>query len=593
MKDDKKSPKYGIASLVIRAEKSVIRIAPAASIIMIFSLLSGAALAGVNTLYISRLLNDIAKISDQVGLKNQVLIDAVILILIYLLRKVSGGLFEGAMIRVDAKTMYYLQIELRKKCTKLPLYIYEDSEKIDELERAKNALNETRISDLTLSFYNILSEVVQVVTVSVVLFTFNEWLVAISLFSVAPYFIIRYIRGNMFYELKWFQAKDERKKNYLYKLFNNKQSVKELRVFSVQEYIKEKWRHVRDDINKETWAFGKKDIFSLLICDILKTLGYLLSVVFVVRFTIRGEINVGDLSAAMLAFLNFQNSMKYFLINMARVPECASFTKDFYQFMDLEEENCVNASDDILEGIQLKDVSFRYPNKDAVIKGVSFEIKPGEKVVIIGENGSGKTTLTKLMLGLYSCEEGMVRYGKQDIKDIDKNDLYERIAVVNQEFVKYCLTIRQNITLNEMINHHEDEKILEIIRRLQLEDILGEEGLDTMLGAEFGGKELSQGQWQKLAIARAIYRKSEILFLDEPTSALDPMIENEILLTFLDMMKEKTAVIVSHRVGLCREVDKIIVMKDGNICEIGSHDQLMSIRGEYYQLYSAQSQWYC
>lgn len=593
MKEDKKSPKYGIASLVIRAEKSVIRIAPAASIIMIFSLLSGAALAGVNTLYISRLLNDIAKISDHVGLKNQVLIDAVILILIYLLRKVSGGLFEGAMIRVDAKTMYYLQIELRKKCTKLPLYIYEDSEKIDELERAKNALNETRISDLTLSFYNILSEVVQVVTVSVVLFTFNKWLVAISLFSVAPYFIIRYIRGNMFYELKWFQAKDERKKNNLYKLFNNKQSVKELRVFSVQEYIKEKWRHVRDDINKETWAFRKKDIFSLLICDILKTLGYLLSVVFVVRFTIRGEINVGDLSAAMLAFLNFQNSMKYFLINMARVPECASFTKDFYQFMDLEEENCVNASDDILEGIQLKDVSFRYPNKDAVIKGVSFEIKPGEKVVIIGENGSGKTTLTKLMLGLYSCEEGMVRYGKQDIKDIDKNDLYERIAVVNQEFVKYCLTIRQNITLNEMINHHEDEKILEIIRRLQLEDILGEEGLDTMLGAEFGGKELSQGQWQKLAIARAIYRKSEILFLDEPTSALDPMIENEILLTFLDMMKEKTAVIVSHRVGLCREVDKIIVMKDGNICEIGSHDQLMSIRGEYYQLYSAQSQWYC
>lgn len=594
MKQNSNTKKYGIASLVFRAEKSVIGIAPIASIIMITSLLLSAALAGINTLYVSRLLNDVTKTSDDAGLLKLVTIDAIILISIYLLRRVLAGLFEGAMIRVDAKTMYNLQIELRKKCIKLPLIFYEDSEKNNELERAKSALYGTRISDLTLSFYNCFSEVIQVITVSAVLFTFNKWLVPISLFSVIPYFIIRYIRGNMFYELKWFQARDERKKSYLYKLFNNKQSVKELRTFSIQDYIKDKWKVVRDDINKETWDFKKKDISSLLLCDVLKTVGYLISVVFVINFTMKGQINVGDMSAAMLAFLNFQNSMKYFLINMARIPECAAFAKDFYQFMDIKEDEVGDQiSDGLIDGIKVDHISFKYPNKDYVIKDVSLEIKPKEKVAIIGENGSGKTTLTKLMLGLYSCEKGMVKYGDQNIDSINKDFLYGNIAIVNQDFVKYCLTVRQNITLSEKLDHAEDEKLMAIIKHLKLEDILGEEGLDTMLGAEFGGRELSQGQWQKLAIARAIYREAEILFLDEPTSALDPMIENEILVNFLDLVKDKTAIIVSHRVGLCRSVDKVVVMKDGCICEVGSHEELMAKKGEYFNLYSTQSQWYC
>ena len=531
--------------------------------------------------------------SSDAGLTNLVIIDAIILVSIYLVRKVLGGLFEGAMTRVDAKTMYQLQIELRKKCTKLPLISYENSEKMNELERAKYALYGTRISDLTLSFYNCFSEVINVVTVSLVLFTFNKWLVPISLFSVVPYFIIRYIRGNMFYDLKWFQAKAERKKTYLYKLFNNKQSVKELRMFSIQGYMKDKWMDVRDDINRETWEFKKKDLMSLLFCDILKTMGYLLSIVFVIRLTMKGQLNVGDMSAAMVAFLNFQNSMKYFLINTARVPECAAFAKDFYQFMDIEEEECgTQIPNESIDGIKVDHISFGYPNKDAVIKDVSLAIKPKEKVVIIGENGSGKTTLTKLMLGLYPCVTGKVQYGNYNVSEIDKDFLYKKISIVNQDFVKYCLTVRQNITLSEKIDHAEDDKIMNIIKRLKLENILDENGLDTMLGAEYGGKELSQGQWQKLAIARAIYKESDIVFLDEPTSALDPMIENEILTTFLEIMQDKTAIIVSHRVGLCRAVDKVIVMKDGSICEMGSHDELMALNGEYCNLYSTQSQWY-
>ena len=594
MKQNRNKKKYGIASLVLRAEKSVIGIAPIASIIMIVSLVLSAALAGVNTLYISKLLNDVTKTSSDPSLLKLVTIDAIILISIYLIRRVLGGVFEGSMVRVDAKTMYNLQIELRKKCIKLPLIFYEISEKNDELERAKSAVYGTRISDLTLSFYNCFSEVIQVIMVSFILFTFNKWLVPISLFCVMPYFIIRFIRGNMFYELKWYQAKNERKKNYLYKLFNNKQSVKELRMFFIQDYVKDRWKDVRDEINKETWDFKKKDISSLLLCDVLKTMGYLLSVGFVINFTMKGQINVGDMSATMLAFLNFQNSMKYFLINMARVPECAAFAKDFYQFMDIkEDEDGHQIPNGLLDGIKVDHVSFRYPNKDYVIKDVSLEVKPKEKVAIIGENGSGKTTLTKLMLGLYACEQGMIKYGNQNIDQINKDFLYNNIAIVNQDFVKYCLTVRQNITLSEKFNHAEDERLMAIIKHLKLQDILGEEGLDTMLGSEFGGRELSQGQWQKLAIARAIYRDVEILFLDEPTSALDPMIENEILQNFLELVKDKTAIIVSHRVGLCRSVDKVVVMKDGNICEIGSHDELMAKKGEYFNLYSTQSQWYC
>lgn len=188
--------------------------------------------------------------------------------------------------------------------------------------------------------------------------------------------------------------------------------------------------------------------------------------------------------------------------------------------------------------------------------------------------------------------KGEILFDDLNIDSIKRNSLYDYISMVSQNFTQYNLSLRENILFSNEANDETEKKIEEICEWIGLESVLQEDKLGTLLGREFGGVELSQGQWQKIAIARVLVKESQIVFLDEPTSALDPIIENEILTQFLRLVQGKTAIIISHRVGLCKNVDKIVVMKNGGITEIGNHTELMKKKGEYYRLYTAQNKWY-
>lgn len=224
---------------------------------------------------------------------------------------------------------------------------------------------------------------------------------------------------------------------------------------------------------------------------------------------------------------------------------------------------------------------------------ISLRIQKGKKIVILGENGCGKTTLSKLFLGLYPADNGRVAYDEVDVREIDKNQLYHRVSAIAQDFTPYHLTLRENVAISDVSMIDDDERVTRRIAYVGLESIIPEVGgLDGQMGRELEGAELSGGQWQKLAVSRALFKDSELIILDEPTSALDPMIEKEILDKFIEIAEDKTAIIISHRVGLCRFVDRIVVMKDGAISEVGSHDELIRRAGEYYRLYTSQQQWY-
>jgi ABC-type multidrug transport system fused ATPase/permease subunit len=296
----------------------------------------------------------------------------------------------------------------------------------------------------------------------------------------------------------------------------------------------------------------------------------------------------------MVAFSMFQTETKYFFINLGRIPECAAFASDYYKFMDQEEEKVGSEKLYPQNGdIHMRNVTFSYPNTtQKAIHNLSLDIKKGETVVILGENGNGKTTLIMLLLGLYKCESGDIFYGNQNIKDIDLYSVFETTSLVSQNFSKYSLSVRENVAISDIHKMNDEKKIIDIINSLDLDKIIGEDGVDTKLGREFGGKELSQGQWQKIAIARSLFKDSNLVILDEPTAALDPIIETEILKEFLAIASGKTTLIVSHRVGLCKDVDKVIVMKNGEVTECGSHNELMRNGGEYFKLYSMQSKWY-
>ena len=241
---------------------------------------------------------------------------------------------------------------------------------------------------------------------------------------------------------------------------------------------------------------------------------------------------------------------------------------------------------------KLENVQFSYPNaKEPALDGVNLTIRKGEKLALIGENGCGKTTLVKLLLGIYPASGGSISVDGFPLADIQKDSFWKKVSIVAQDFVSYKLTLRENVGISDLERMQDNEEIHRALDEAALPQ-LAELSPDTRMGREFDGMELSGGQWQKLAIARGLFRDSEVIVLDEPTSALDPKIENEILTRFMELAKDRTAVIISHRVGLCKAADRVAVMKDGRIAEIGSHEELLKAGSLYQTMWEAQASWY-
>ena len=500
---------------------------------------------------------------------------------------INAGIYERC-------TSYY-NMKISEKTATLPLISFEDVNVLNLQNRAKDCAGREILSQIYMSSTVFITSGISVISTISVLAAYNIWFVPISIFSVLPYFIARILRGKEFYSLKKTQAKKTRRLDYLWGLFHNKQAIKEMRVMGFDEYLAQKWVETRDEVNEELWQQNIKDGKSMLFCDTLKIIGYGLSTLLALILVVNGHISIGVFGACMAAFKSMQESTKSFLIDLGNMPEKMAFANDYFEFLDLPEDpNGMMSIDGIKNGVFLSNVSFAYPNSnDYALKNISLTIHKGEKIVVLGVNGSGKTTLSKIILDIYPPSQGEVRYDNILASDIDKNSLYTYISVIPQNFVSYSLTLRENIAISDPGHLQDDTLIKQSLELSGLESLLNEVGsLDEQLGREFGGKELSGGQWQKIAIARGLFKTSELIILDEPTSALDPLLETEILQQFIEIAKDKTAIIISHRVGLCKLADRIIVMKDGQICEMGTHYDLIEKDGEYRRLYAAQEQWY-
>ena len=575
--------------LLLRSLRDIHRIVPRTLDLQIICMMLQSLMAAITIWLTSVFLN----LVYQKDFKSSLICFCMILA-VFVLSEVANSIFYSCMVRIDFQTGQQLQIELGEKGTRLSMICYENTETNNMLKRAKNCIEQERFSDLSLSVFNILAEFLKVNGTLLVLAGFHPVLVGISLLSVFPYLIVRLVRGKEFYELKRYQAAGERRRNYLYHLFGDKQAVKELRIFEIEDYIEQKMYAARDNMKQEVWNFKKRDMRSLLICEILCKSGYLLSIFSTILLLLHQVLDVGMMAAALAAFTSFQTAAKYFLVSLGRIPECAAFVKDYYDFMDMEEaEKGTEKLCSDFDSIKVKQLSFSYPErKTPAVSNLSFTIKRNEVVAIVGNNGSGKTTLVKLLTGLYQAQKGQIYYGRQSLRSLDPEEFYKQISFVSQDFIKYELTVRENIGIGDWKQMENTDKIYMLLRQVGLETFISQASVNQLLGNEFGGRELSVGQWQKLAIARGMMKDSSVIFLDEPTAALDPLMETKVLKMFLKIAREKTAIIVSHRIGICKEVDKIIVMKDGKIAEIGNHEELLAEKGEYYRLYTMQQKWY-
>ncbi len=479
--------------------------------------------------------------------------------------------------------------------TKIDYIHFEDAKFLDRKTRAEQVIQDEAIPTTFQSIVNVLCTGLTVLSIIIVLACYNYGLIAIALISIIPMFVTRIIRGKQFFYLKQIQARRSRYLTYLWNLFFDKKTAKEMRVMGFDHYIADKWNNVRNEVDEETFSLLKKDHGTLFFCELFRIVCYCVSIVIILYLVLKNISTIGVFGACLHTFGSLQENAKMLIVYIGNCVENSLNCKVYFDFLNLEETNPSEGGKATFnEAITLKNVSFTYPNAERkAINNVNLIIKKNETVVILGENGSGKTSLTKLILGAYNPDEGSVCYDGKDVRNLSKNSLSEFTSAMPQNFGKYSLNIRENIALSNSQELNNDKKISDVLENVELTEVVNEKGgYDVAVGREFGGVEFSGGEWQKIAIARSLYRDYSLIMMDEPTSALDPVKESEILTSFLQLSKEKTSIIVSHRVGLCRFVDKIVVMDKGQIKEVGTHKELMQKDGWYKKLYNEQKKWY-
>jgi len=315
-----------------------------------------------------------------------------------------------------------------------------------------------------------------------------------------------------------------------------------------------------------------------------------------IRSLMAGSISVASFAAVFASIDSmFQNLSLALNYSLSTVSQNMGLVRNYMRFCNMEERGGIRQPLLHESGIQLRGVSFIYPNTDTkAIDDISLDIQTGEIIAIVGENGSGKSTLVKLLTGLYTPTQGRITVFGRDTSKEYTVSLYQGTSAVFQNFQKYKMTLKANIEISDLENKHNDEVLKNLAVQAGIETTGRSlpDGFETILSRDFNGVDLSIGQWQRVAIARGIYREHSLIFLDEPTAAIDPIEESELFRQFVSLSKGKTAIIVTHRLGSAKIANRIVVMDRGHIAEIGSHEELIMMKSLYCDLYQRQAKWY-
>ncbi|MCM3603190.1 ABC transporter ATP-binding protein/permease [Robertmurraya korlensis] len=502
--------------------------------------------------------------------------------------------------KMEVKINHHLNSEISKKAIELPYEYFDMTEFYNQFYRVKN-INGFHILSPIKSILNIFRSSISLISLVSYLFIIHWSLVLLSLIASIPIFIVQYKYGSRRFGLMLYQTPLAREANYLISLISNKVSNKEVRILGVDKYLMNKWSNLFMENSNSMLSLIKKEKYANMLLDTVSGLLYGGGAGIVVWLLKNNRLNIGDFVATGQAILGAQQSINNISTSLADLFEQGLYIKDLFDFLAIP-TGCIQSIDNremskfnLEKGIYVKNLRFSYPQSDTpVLNNITFSIEKGEKIAIIGENGSGKSTLIKCLIGLYKEKDGQIYYDDKEIKTINHSSLHENISVIFQDFTKYALTIRENIQLGN-INKIDPGKFEESIWKNGIEHIASKfkYGYETRLGKLFPESEdLSGGQWQKIALARLLYRDTEIVVLDEPTSALDPISELEVYKKFYELSINKTTIFVSHRMAAARLADKIIVMKDGKIVEMGSHDELIIKKSIYYEMFNSQAKWY-
>ncbi len=492
-----------------------------------------------------------------------------------------------------------MSIRLMDHAATLDLAQFEDAGFQDRLERARRQAS----GRMTLlgQILGQMQDLVTVLTFAAGLFAYNPWLILLLVIALVPAFLGEAHFNARSYSLDYRRTPERRELDYVRQTAASVDTAKEVKIFGLNGFLRDRYL----DLSLGFYAANReiaraRAAWGALFAG-LGTLGYYLAYAWIVLATLRGDLTIGDLTFLAGSFLRLRGLFEGLLTSFSSTAAQALYLEDLFGFFDTRPEILPPASprpvpSPIREGFVFEDVGFRYPGAERwAVRHLDFTLRAGETLALVGENGAGKTTLVKLLARLYDPTEGRILLDGQDLRDYDLDALRSKIGVIFQDFVRYNLTAGDNIAVGR-INARADRTRVEAAARKSLADAVIERlpgGYDQMVGKRFrNGMELSGGEWQKVAIARAYMRDAEVLILDEPTAALDARSEFEVFQRFKELSAARTAVLISHRFSSVRMADRILVLEGGRVEASGTHEELLAQGGRYAELFELQAAGY-
>ena len=490
----------------------------------------------------------------------------------------------------------HVSVRVMQHAAELDLIAYEDPVFYDRLERAR--VQATDRLGMIQSIGRLVQQVITTISLSVSIMLFSPWLLLLLIVGVVPAFLGESHFAFLGYAKNFRQTPIRRQLDYLRVLGGSKEAAKELKLFGLRKFLVDRFSHLSDQIYQEDVSLARRRLLAGSLLSVVGTAGYYGAYVFVIWRTVLGLLTIGSLTFLAGAIQQASSNIQQIFSTLSGIADQALFLTDLIAFFEMRptirsKANALPAPRPILRGFEFRNVSFAYPGSPRLIlNGLNFHLRPGERVALIGENGQGKTTIVKLITRLYDPTEGQVLLDGIDLREYDLEDLYREIGVIFQDFMRYEMTARENIAVGRI----EEIDNLPLLR-LSAEKSMADEVVarlqgdyDQMLGRRFeGGVDLSGGEWQKVALARAYLRDAQVLILDEPTAALDARSEFEVFQRFAELTTGKMALFISHRFSTVRMADRIVVLENGRITEDGSHDQLTHLGGRYAEMFELQA----
>ncbi|GAB3096385.1 ABC transporter ATP-binding protein [Lysobacter terrae] len=490
-------------------------------------------------------------------------------------------------------------VRLMEHAATLDLEDFEDPDLQDKLDRARRQTMGRM--NLMSQLFGQVQDAITVVSFAAGLLVYAPWLIVLLAIALVPAFVGEAHFNALGYSLNFQWTPERRQLEYIRQMGASVETAKEVKIFNLNRFFITRFRELSDKFFHANRRLARRRAFWGTLLAALGTLGYYVAYAYIAWRTVKGDFSIGDLTFLAGSFLRLRQLLEGLLVGFSQVAGQALYLDDLFSFFAIRAEiqspaHPVPVPQPIARGFVFENVGFRYPDAEHwALRSLNFELRAGEVLALVGENGAGKTTLVKLLARLYDPDEGRILLDGRDLRDYDLEELRANIGVIFQDFVRYHLTAGENIGVGRIEAMYDRDRIHEAARRAMADRLIESLplGYDQLIGRRFkSGVDLSGGQWQKLAIARAYMRDAQVMILDEPTAALDARSEFEVFQRFKELSDERTAVLISHRFSSVRMADRILVLNEGRLEASGTHAELMAQGGRYAELFELQAAGY-